>query len=330
MPQSEHATEAQLKSRIRGDRWIADDHAGCGDREDRISMPVAPQERAERTDDCHQGRPDRARRGRHHENGDESRHSDACRSCPIASQHHPCNEGHDPSENGEIETRDRQDVRKTGCPETRLDRRISRLRIPEYERDEHRPDAIGLLRDAGEQAVPECVAEPVATSVHTIEHGTRRHMVLNDTAEFERLDIDRRDDATSPGDLPWIAVAWIANRAQDRECADRADPVCCPPWWRCTGDEHRDLRASETGSGVLVEHGSCAVRVNEDDIPQHRAPARRFLEVSCENVGGEPARNEGMLDRAFDAHDGTGASVRIGARDGDFGTIPLKRRLLQP
>ena len=142
MAKREHADEAQLEPGIERVHRTRGEHRHRRDRDDRIAVPVPSPQCAERSDDRHERRPGRARGRSHEDKRRDGRATDGKRPQPRARGHERCGTSHDPSEDGEVEARAREDVREPHRAERLLDRSIPILDIAKDERDEHRPHAV--------------------------------------------------------------------------------------------------------------------------------------------------------------------------------------------
>jgi len=339
--QADHAREAQLKSSIGGDRWLVDDHACRCEGEDRIAVPVSQQQHADRADDRHQRRTGRARCRSHQDEREDRRDRDARCRPSVAPEHDARHEGDHPSEDGEVETRDGENVREPDGAKTVLDRRVSRLGVSEHKRDEHRADSIaGSARllgfvgiDPREKSGSQGTSNSVAKSKHEVRDRSLRNVSLDESAELRRFDGQESNDTASRRKRSRISVARVADIARCRENAENTHSVRDRPRRRCAGDEDGDPR-SNPGTVVVrsVDRRAHAIATDEHHVPEHRTPTGFLVEVSCEDVGGESPRREAFVDRSLDRDD-----RRIGRRtfsdpDGwkhEFHPIAFECRLLQ-
>ncbi len=299
----EHASEAELESGVHGERRLGGQQCQGRRGEDRVAVPVPVGHGASRADKRHHRRSHGARGWRHQDERAERRAADRDRvHAPVAGRE-PRHGADDPAEDGEVEARDREDVRESDRSERALDGPVSVLAVSEDERHEHGThDRWRLVGHTREKRFAQPCADRLADPGEIAREGTFRPWIvgirLDPTDERRRVDRERRDDAAPRGDAPRIDVTWQRIAARAAQEAGRPDAVADTDPGQSLADRDGDAHLVRT-----ADRNALAIVADDVGVPDGEAVPRRLVEVPGEHVGREPALDGHGVDGAFHDHD---------------------------
>ena len=138
MTQRDHAGEAQLEPGPDGVGRRCDKHGDRRKRKHGVTVPITAERVARCADGGHQRCTRGARGGRHQDECADRRDAARERVHLRVGRHGSRHETDDPSEHGEVEAGDREDVRQADRSKGVLDRAVAILGVAEHERHEHR------------------------------------------------------------------------------------------------------------------------------------------------------------------------------------------------